>query len=77
MNEMQKYDLSGLDTIDVWCKLPEGTTLTLINGAIAEIIANPQDGGFVLARFMEHPQDPSKVGEEDYIFFNEVKEAAA
>jgi hypothetical protein len=77
MTEAQKYDLSGLDTIDVWCKLPEGTTLTLINGAVAEIVANPQDGGFVLARFTEHPQDPSKVGEEDYIFFNEVKEAAA
>jgi hypothetical protein len=77
MTEAQKYDLSGLDTIDVWCKLPEGTTLTLINGAVAEIIANPQDGGFVLARFTEHPEDPSKVGEEDYIFFNEVKEAVA
>jgi hypothetical protein len=77
MAEAQKYDLSGLDTIDVWCKLREGTTLTLINGAVAEIIANPQDGGFVLVRFSEHPQDPSKVGEEDYIFFNDVKEAVA
>lgn len=76
MAEQVKYDLTGLDTIDVWCKLPEGTKLTLLNGAVAEITANPQDGGFVLAKFSEHP-DPSKVGEEEYVFFNEVREAAS
>ena len=25
----------------------------------------------------DHPTDPSKVGEEDYVFFNEVREAHA
>lgn len=77
MAELQKYDLSGLDTIDVWCKLPEGTKLTLLNGAVGEITANPQDGGFVLVKFLEHPEDSSKVGQEEYVFFNEVREAAA
>jgi hypothetical protein len=75
MAASEKYDLTGLDTIDVWCKLPEGAKLTLINGAVGQIIANPQDGGFVLVRFQEHPLDPSKVGQEEYVFFNEVREA--
>jgi hypothetical protein len=75
MAASEKYDLTGLDTIDVWCKLPEGAKLTLINGAVGQIIANPQDGGFVLVRFQEHPLDPSKVGQEEYVFFKEVREA--
>lgn len=74
MAEHMKYDLTGPDTIDVWCKLPEGTKLTLTNGALCEITANPRDGGFVLAKFSEHP-DASKVGEEEYVFFNEVRAA--
>lgn len=76
MTNAKQYDLTGLDTIQVWCSLPAGTELTLINGAKATVTENPQDGGFVLAKFHEHPVDPSKVGEEDYVFFNEVKEAA-
>jgi hypothetical protein len=75
MTELQKYDLTGQDTIEVWCSLPVGTKLTLLNGAVGTITANPQDGGFVLVKFQEHPQDPSKVGQEEYVFFNEVREA--
>lgn len=75
MATSQRYDLTGLDTIDVWCSLPEGAKLTLNNGAVGEVIANPRDGGFILVRFEEHPDDPSKVGQEDYVFFNEVREA--
>jgi hypothetical protein len=75
MAELQKYELTGQDTIEVWCKLPEGTKLTLLNGAVGEITANPQDGGFVLVKWLEHPQDPSKVGQEEFVFFNEVREA--
>jgi len=75
MTEAQKYDLTGLDTIAVWTNLPEGTKLTLLNGAVGEITANPRDGGFVLVKWQTHPADPSKVGQEEYVFFNEVREA--
>jgi hypothetical protein len=75
MTESKKYVLSGQHGAEVFRTLPEGTTIKLLNGAVAEIVANPHDGGFILVKFLEHPKDPSKVGEEDYVFFNEVREA--
>jgi hypothetical protein len=75
MTDTRKYDLSGKHGAETFRSLPEGTRLTLLNGAVGEITANAGDGGFVLVKFLEHPKDPSKVGEEDYVFFNEVREA--
>ena len=75
MAEAKQYDLTGQGGIHVWRNLPEGTTITLLNGAVGEITANPRDGGWVLVKFQEHPQDPSKVGQEEYVMFNEVKAA--
>ena len=74
MAETKQYDLSGPGGIDVWRNLPEGTTITLLNNAVGEVIANPRDGGWVEVKFLEHP-DPSKVGQEVYVMFNEVKGA--
>ncbi|MSQ26890.1 MAG: hypothetical protein EXR51_01960 [Dehalococcoidia bacterium] len=76
MAETKGYDLTGKGGIQAWSSLPEGTKLTLLNGAVGEIIANPHDGGWVLIKFQEHPHDPSKVGQEEYVFFNEVQTAA-
>jgi hypothetical protein len=73
--ENTKYNLTGQGGIDVWRNLPEGTTITLLNGAVGEITANPRDGGWVLVKFHEHP-DSSKVGQEEYVMFNEVQAAA-
>jgi len=75
MTGSKKYDLSGQHGAEVYRELPAGTRITLLNGAVGEIVANPGDGGYILVRFLEHPNDPSKVGEEDYVFFNEVREA--
>jgi hypothetical protein len=74
MAEAQKYNLTDQNGIEVFRTLPEGTKITLINGAVGELIANPQDGGWVEVKFLEHP-DPSKVGAEEYVFFNEVRAA--
>ncbi len=74
MAETRKYNLSGPDGIDVFRNLPEGAKLILLNGAVGEIIANPHDGGFIQVTFLEHP-DASKVGQEDFVFFNEVRAA--
>ena len=76
MAETKQYDLTGPSGIDVWRNLPEGTTITLLNGAVGEITANPRDGGWVMIKFHEHPQDPSKVGQEEFVMFNEVRAAA-
>jgi len=70
-----QYDLDGLGGPEAFRTLPEGVKLTLLNGARGEVIGNPGDGGFVLVKWLEHPQEPAKVGEEEYVFFNEVKEA--
>jgi len=75
MAEAKQYNLTGQGGIDVWRNLPEGTKISLNNGAVGEITANPRDGGWLLVKFQEHP-DPAKVGEEVYVMFNEVKGAS-
>ena len=52
--------------------VPEGAKVMLSNGAIAEVTANPRDGGWLFIRFLEHPDDPSKVGEDDMAFCTDV-----
>lgn len=52
--------------------IPEGGKVRLRSGAIAEVTANPRDGGWLFIRFLEHPDDPSKVGEDDMAFCTDV-----
>jgi len=75
MAEAKKYDISGQHGAETFRMLPEGVKITLINGSSGEILANPGDGGFVLVKWLAHTVDPSKVGEEEYVFFNEVRSA--
>ena len=75
MAEGITYDLEGQEGIQIWTNLPEGTKLTLTDGSKGVIVANPRDGGFVQIEYTEHPDNPSLVGTEEYIFFNQVKEA--
>jgi hypothetical protein len=75
MSEAKKYNISGQHGAEEFRTLPEGVTITLINGSSGKVIANPGDGGYVLVEWLEHTQDPSKVGQEEYVFFNEVRSA--
>ena len=50
----------------------EGSKVRLRSGAIAEVTANPRDGGWLFIRVLEHPDDPSKVGEDDMAFCTDV-----
>ena len=52
--------------------LPEGAKVRLRSGAIAEVTANPRDGGWIFVRYLEFPEDPSKVGEDDMAFCTDV-----
>ena len=74
MTEPKKYVLSGPNGADTFRNLPEGTKIATIYGGTGEITANPGDGAYVLVRFTEHA-NPAVVGEEEYVFFNEVREA--
>ncbi len=74
METPKKYDLSGVGGAETFRDLPEGLRIKLTNGAIAEIIGNPRDGGNLMVRMLEHPDDPSMVGEEEIVFFTNVAE---
>lgn len=66
-------DLGGHEGIANWFKLTEGTKVKLKNGAVAEVTANPADGGWLFVRYLEHLEDPSQVGQDEMVFFVDVQ----
>ena len=52
--------------------LPEGMKVKLRNGAVAEITANPRDGGWLFVRYIEFEKDPSMVGSDEMAFCTDV-----
>ncbi|NIO12062.1 MAG: hypothetical protein GTO40_30190 [Deltaproteobacteria bacterium] len=74
MAESKKYDLSGPNGAVVFRDLPEGLKVRLTNGALGEIVGNPHDGAYLLIRVLENSADPSQVGNEEAVFFSDVKE---
>jgi hypothetical protein len=61
------------DTINIRA-LPEGALIALADGAVAEIVTNPNDGVWLFARYISSPRDPALVGQEDMIFAQDVVE---
>jgi hypothetical protein len=70
----KKYDLSGVHGAEVFRDLAEGLKIKLTNGQIAEITGNPHDGGFLLVKIVEDQANPTNVGDEQAVFFQEVRE---
>jgi hypothetical protein len=54
--------------------LAVGTRVMLGSGAEAEIIANPQDGVWLFARYLSSTHDPAMVGTEEMIFAQDIVE---
>ena len=52
--------------------LAPGILVVLGNGAEAEIVDNPRDGMWLLARYLSSPRDATLVGQEDMIFAQDV-----
>jgi len=50
-----------------------GTKLLLNSGAIVEVVENARDGGWLLARYLEHPDEPDLVGTDEWVFFGEIQ----
>jgi len=69
------YDPNSTESAFVYRDLPVGARVKLTNSAVAEVTGNPGDGAWLLIRFVEHP-DPSKVGQEDMVFFTDVEGGA-
>jgi hypothetical protein len=68
-----QYDLTGVHGAETFRTLPEGLKIELKNGAIGEITGNPHDGAILLVTYLEYPDNPTKVGEEDAVYFLDVK----
>jgi hypothetical protein len=69
-------DLNSKEGAFIFRDMPEGTKVKLNDGAIVEVTGNPRDGAWIQARYVEHPSEPSKVGEEEMIFFMDVASLA-
>ena len=54
-------------------ELKIGERVSLLEGAIAEVVDNPRDGVWVIVRYIESPSDPSKVGSEEPVFAADVR----
>lgn len=52
--------------------LATGTSVVLGDGAVAEIVDNPRDGIWLLARYLSSPRDSTLVGREEMIFAQDV-----
>jgi hypothetical protein len=70
----KKYDITGVHGAEVFRDLPEGLKLRMLDGSIVEIVANAHDGAVLIVRTLENEANPSSVGEEEAIFFADVKE---
>ena len=77
VQEGSSKDISNINDTVALRDLPEGTKVRLRNGAIAEVTANPRDGGWIFIRFLEFPEDPSRVGEDDMAFCTDVLEVVS
>lgn len=55
-------------------EMPLGTKLSLHDGSVVEIVGNPGDGGWLNVKFLESGEHSPAVGEEEWIFFADVKD---
>jgi ABC-type glycerol-3-phosphate transport system substrate-binding protein len=54
--------------------IAEGSTISTVGGATAEVVSNPKDGVWVFAKYLTSPDEPELVGTEDMIFAQDIAE---
>jgi len=55
-------------------ELQQGVRVKLADGAIAEVVENPQDGTWIICRYVEHPTNPALVDAgEQPIFATDIE----
>lgn len=74
MAETKWNSLMGTDGSTIFRELPLGRKVKLGGGVVGEIVGNPGDGAYLVAKIIESPDDPSKVGQEETIFFLDIEE---
>ena len=63
--------MSGLVNL---VELSPGMRIRVANGGTAEVVENPKDGMWVIARYVTSPEDPAQVGQEEMVFAQDVVE---
>lgn len=63
--------LEGVLSLDL-VAIKEGAHVKLVGGEIAEVVDNPRDGMWILLRYLDSPDDPGRIGEEELIFWADV-----
>lgn len=53
-------------------EVPVGATIRLLDGATAEVIDNPQDGMWLLCRYLTSPDDPGQISVIELVFVQNV-----
>ena len=74
MTETKKYELTGVNGAAVYRSLTPGLKLKMSDASIVEILENAGDGAILLVRIVQDEKNPSNVGNEEYVFYAEVRE---
>lgn len=69
----ETYDLNGIAGAENFRDLALGLTVTMLDGIVGKITGNPHDGAWLVIEITECPSDPSRVGEEDVVYFQDVE----
>ena len=74
MAEQPSYQQRVPKTVINVLTLEPGTRVRLVGDAVAEVVANPQDGVWLLLRYVAAPSNPDQVGAEEMVFAEDVLE---
>ena len=74
MAEQPSYQHRVPKTVINVLPLEPGTCVRLVGDAVAEIVANPQVGVWLLLRYLVAPSNPDQVGTEEMVFAEDVLE---
>lgn len=74
MAEQPSYQHRIPKTIINVLTLEPGTHVRLVGDVIAEVVANPHDGVWLLLRYVAAPGNPDQVESEEMVFAEDVLE---
>ena len=74
MAEQPSYQHRVPKTVINVLTLEPGTRVRLVGDALAEVVANPQDGVWLFLRYVATPNSPDQVGTEEMVFAEDVLE---
>ena len=74
MAEQPSYQHRIPKTVINVLTLEPGMRVRVAGDALAEIVANPRDGVWLLVRYLAAPGNPDQVGTEDMVFAEDVLE---